>query len=135
VKSGRDTVTGQIVPDPVKFPDGINGIAAQIHALGLKVGIYSSAGTETCGGYPASIGNEALDAATFASWGIDYLKYDNCYVPSNWTDEYIACVPDGTNGEVGPNGTCAVTNETAPATYDWGTSNTVRIPHRNFHLF
>ena len=125
VKSGRDNVTGQIIPDPTKFPDGINGTADKIHALGLKVGIYSSAGTETCGGYPASIGKESLDAATFASWGIDYLKYDNCGVPSNWTDEYVACVPDGTNGAVGVNGTCAVTNETAPAGYDWSTSNTV----------
>ena len=125
VKSGRDNLTGQIIPDPTKFPSGINGVADSIHALGLKVGIYSSAGTETCGGYPASIGHEYLDAATFASWGIDYLKYDNCYVPSNWTDEYVACVPDQWQ-VYGPyvNGTCTVTNLTAPTGYDWGTSNT-----------
>ncbi|TVY87719.1 putative alpha-galactosidase B, partial [Lachnellula willkommii] len=104
----------------------IKGTADKIHALGLKAGIYSSAGTETCGGYPASIGVEALDAATFAAWGIDYLKYDNCYVPSNWTDRYIGCVPDGTNGAVLANGTCAVDNTTAPATYDWSTSNTAK---------
>jgi len=54
--------------------------------LGFKLGIYGSAGTETCAGYPAEIGHEYLDAATFAGWGIDYLKYDNCYVPSNWSD-------------------------------------------------
>jgi alpha-galactosidase len=118
-------VTGQIIPDPTKFPQGIIGIADSVHALGLKVGIYSSAGTETCGGYPASLGNEFLDAATFAAWGIDYLKYDNCYVPANWTDEYVACVPDQwqTYGPF-PNGTCTITNQTAPAGYDWGTSNT-----------
>jgi len=52
VKSGRDNVTGQIIPDPTKFPQGIIGIADSVHALGLKVGIYSSAGTETCGGFP-----------------------------------------------------------------------------------
>ena len=48
---------------------------------GLKVGIYSDAGTKTCAGYPASLGFEATDAQTFASWGIDLLKYDNCYAP------------------------------------------------------
>ena len=127
VKSGRDSVTQRIVPDPDKFPDGIKGIADSLHALGLKAGIYSSAGTETCAGYPASIGYESLDAATFASWGIDYLKYDNCYVPANWTDQYVACVPDQWDlyGPF-PNGTCAVTDTTAPASYNWGTSNTAK---------
>jgi len=59
--------------------------------------------------------------------GIDYFKYDYCYVPSNWTDEYDACLPDQwqTYGPF-PNGTCAVTNTTAPAGYDWGTSNTAK---------
>jgi len=74
----------------------------------------------------ASIGYEAIDAETFAGWGIDYLKYDNCNVPSNWTDEYIACVPDGSSEE-STNGTC--TNTTSPPFlnppgYDWSTSNT-----------
>jgi len=126
VKSGRSNVTGQIIPDPVKFPDGISGLATKVHALGLKIGIYSSAGTETCGGYPASIGHEFLDASTFAAWGIDYLKYDNCYVPNNWTDTYVACVPDSSNDNDFPNGTCTVTNQTAPAGYDWSTSNTAQ---------
>jgi len=128
VITGRDNVTHQIIPDPTKFPDGISGTVAQIHALGLKSGIYSSAGTETCGGYPASIGFEEIDAATFASWGIDYLKYDNCGVPANWTDEFVACVPDSSNGEFGPfpNGTCTVSNTTAPADYNWATSNTAQ---------
>ncbi|KIK67154.1 glycoside hydrolase family 27 protein [Collybiopsis luxurians FD-317 M1] len=82
----RDPTTHQIVPDPSKFPNGISGVATQVHALGLKLGIYSDAGTATCAGYPGSLGNEALDAATFASWGVDYLKYDNCNVPGNWSD-------------------------------------------------
>ncbi|CZR64462.1 probable alpha-galactosidase B [Phialocephala subalpina] len=125
VKSGRDNLTGQIIPDPEKFPSGIKGVADAIHALGLKVGIYGSAGTETCGGYPAQIGHESLDAATFAAWGIDYFKYDNCYVPSNWTDQYTACVPDAWQ-TYGPyiNGTCAKSSSDAPAGYDWSTSNT-----------
>jgi alpha-galactosidase len=58
VQTGRDNITNQIIPDPDKFPDGISGTANQVHALGLKIGIYSSAGTKTCAGYPASIGYE-----------------------------------------------------------------------------
>lgn len=71
VKSGRDNTTGRIIPDYTKFPDGINGTAAKIHDLGLKIGIYSSAGATTCAGYPASLGYEEIDAATWAEWGID----------------------------------------------------------------
>ncbi|KAF5351854.1 hypothetical protein D9756_007702 [Leucocoprinus leucothites] len=78
--------SGRIVPDPNKFPNGISGVANQVHNLGLKIGIYSDAGTKTCAGYPGSLGNEAIDASTFAGWGIDYLKYDNCNVPGNWSD-------------------------------------------------
>ncbi len=70
---------GNLVPDPVKFPDGIKGVAAYVHAKGLKLGIYESAGTLTCAGYPGSLGHEKQDAADFASWDVDYLKYDNCY--------------------------------------------------------
>ena len=121
VKSGRNKTTGEIIPDLVKFPDGIKGTADKIHALGLKIGIYSSAGTKTCQGYPASIGNEDLDAATFAAWGIDYLKYDNCNIPSNWTDKYVACVPEGSG--LLANGTCSTTSTSAPAGYNWTTSN------------
>ncbi|KAE9382106.1 glycoside hydrolase family 27 protein [Stipitochalara longipes BDJ] len=125
VKSGRDNLTGQIIPEPSKFPSGIDGIADRIHDLGLKVGIYGSAGTETCGGYPAQIGHESLDAATFANWGIDYFKYDNCYVPANWTDKYDACVPDQWQ-KYGPyiNGSCAASATDAPLGYDWSQSNT-----------
>ncbi|HET9169907.1 MAG TPA: ricin-type beta-trefoil lectin domain protein [Actinospica sp.] len=69
---------GQLVPDPAKFPDGISGTAAYVHSLGLKLGIYEDAGTATCAGYPGSLGHETTDANSFASWGVDYLKYDNC---------------------------------------------------------
>ncbi|KIJ67790.1 glycoside hydrolase family 27 protein [Hydnomerulius pinastri MD-312] len=82
----RDNTTGRIVPDPTKFPDGISGIASEIHALGLMLGIYSDAGDSTCAGYPGSLGHELTDAETFTEWGVDYLKYDNCNVPENWTD-------------------------------------------------
>jgi len=115
-----------MIPDPVKFPDGIAGIANQVHALWLKLGIYSTAGVKTCAGYPASLGYEYLDAATFAEWGVDYLKYDNCHVPASWKDEYIACVPDATHGQKFPNGTCPDLSKPAQAGYDWSTSRTAQ---------
>ncbi|MFI5916835.1 RICIN domain-containing protein [Dactylosporangium sp. NPDC051541] len=73
----RDS-SGNLVPDHNKFPSGIKALADYVHGKGLKLGIYSSAGLTTCAGYPASLGNEQRDANTWASWGIDYLKYDNC---------------------------------------------------------
>ena len=60
-----------------KFPD-MKALADYVHAKGLKLGIYTSPGPTTCGGYPASYQHEYQDAATFAEWGIDYLKYDWC---------------------------------------------------------
>jgi alpha-galactosidase len=77
MESSRNSA-GQLVPDPAKFPDGISGTAAYVHSLGLKLGIYEDAGTNTCAGFPGSLGHETTDADTFASWGVDYLKYDNC---------------------------------------------------------
>ena len=65
---------GRLVPDPVKFPDGIKGTADYVHSKGLKLGIYEDAGTATCAGYPGSLGHETIDAQTFADWGVDYLK-------------------------------------------------------------
>jgi alpha-galactosidase len=69
---------GNLVPDPAKFPNGIRAVADYVHARGLKLGIYSSAGTLTCAGFPASLNREQQDANLWASWGVDYLKYDNC---------------------------------------------------------
>jgi alpha-galactosidase len=75
--SARDAA-GNLVANATKFPNGIKPVADYVHSKGLKIGIYSEAGTTTCAGYPGSLGHEAADARTFASWGIDYLKYDNC---------------------------------------------------------
>jgi alpha-galactosidase len=72
---------GNLVPDPAKFPQGIQAVADYVHSKGLKLGIYEDAGTQTCAKYPGSYGHEAQDAKTFASWGVDYLKYDWCNVP------------------------------------------------------
>jgi len=69
---------GDLQPDPAKFPDGIRAVADYVHARGLKLGIYASPGILTCARYPGSNGYEQRDARTFASWGVDYLKYDLC---------------------------------------------------------
>lgn len=69
---------GLIIIDSVKFPSGIKTLADYIHSKGLKFGIYSDAGTHTCGGRPGSKGFEYIDAQTYAEWGVDYLKYDWC---------------------------------------------------------
>jgi alpha-galactosidase len=60
-----------------RFPD-MKGLAAYVHARGLKIGIYSSPGPRTCAGFTGSYGHVEQDAATFAAWGFDYLKYDLC---------------------------------------------------------
>uniref|UniRef100_A0A804KAY3 Alpha-galactosidase n=1 Tax=Musa acuminata subsp. malaccensis TaxID=214687 RepID=A0A804KAY3_MUSAM len=74
----RDS-TGYMVPKRLTFPSGIKALADYVHGKGLKLGIYSDAGHRTCSQtMPGSLGHEQKDAETFASWGIDYLKYDNC---------------------------------------------------------
>ncbi|MFF5297051.1 glycoside hydrolase family 27 protein [Paractinoplanes globisporus] len=90
MQHSRDSA-GNLQPDFGKFPDGISGTAAYVHSKGLKLGIYEDAGTATCAGYPGSLGHEAQDARTFAAWGVDYLKYDNCNNNgSSTTEQYIA---------------------------------------------
>ncbi|WP_375447618.1 glycoside hydrolase family 27 protein [uncultured Fibrella sp.] len=73
----RDSL-GFIHPDPKRFPSGMKALADYIHSKGLKMGIYSDAGSQTCGGRPGSRGYEFQDAQTYAKWGVDYLKYDWC---------------------------------------------------------
>lgn len=79
--SEKERSGGKLVPDRNKFPEGIKHIADYVHSKGLKFGIYSCAGTHTCGGHPGSFEHEFEDAETFAEWGVDYLKYDYCYKP------------------------------------------------------
>jgi alpha-galactosidase len=84
--NGRDA-TGKLQWDTTKFPAGIPALAAYVHGKGLKLGIYESANTATCVGLyggintavaVGSLNHEAQDAQTFASWGVDFLKYDLC---------------------------------------------------------
>jgi alpha-galactosidase len=77
-----DTWEGQrdssgVLHSNAKFPD-IKALANYVHSKGLKIGIYSSPGPKTCAGFEGSLGHEQQDAQLYASWGIDYLKYDLC---------------------------------------------------------
>jgi len=83
---GRDA-SGKLRWNTSKFPGGIPALADYIHGKGLKIGIYEVPGPTTCVGIyggispsvaVGSLGHETTDAQTFASWGIDYLKYDKC---------------------------------------------------------
>lgn len=126
VKDSRDSNTQELVPDPDRFPNGVSGLADQIHDMGFKIGIYSSAGTQTCAGYPASIGYESIDAASWAAWGIDYLKYDNCNVPSDLADECNACVYNLNNPDNYVNGTCVHPEDYCPDGYDFTGTNSAK---------
>jgi alpha-galactosidase len=69
---------GSLVADPQKFPNGMKEFADYVHSKGMKFGIYNCAGTKTCAGYPGTRGHEYEDARLYASWGVDYLKFDWC---------------------------------------------------------
>src|SRR5690349_22070134 len=74
-----------------KFPD-MKSLADYVHSKGLKIGIYSSPGPNTCAGYEGSYGHEEQDARTYAAWGIDYLKYDWCGARNLYSDEEMQAV-------------------------------------------
>lgn len=92
----RDT-HGDIQPDPQRFPSGIKALADYVHGKGLKFGIYSDAGTKTCAGRPGSRGYEYQDAAQYAHWGVDYLKFDWCNTGSQNAQASYATMRDALN--------------------------------------
>jgi alpha-galactosidase len=69
---------GALVGDTKRFPSGMKALGDYLHDHGFKFGIYNCAGTKTCAGYPGGKDHEEQDAKTYASWGVDYLKYDWC---------------------------------------------------------
>lgn len=75
---GARDAAGDIQPDPQRFPSGMKALGEYLHARGLKFGLYSDAGEKTCAGRPGSQGREFQDAAQYARWGVDYVKYDWC---------------------------------------------------------
>jgi alpha-galactosidase len=88
-EAGRDA--GGNIQTNKKFPD-MKALADYVHSKGLKLGIYSSPGPNTCAGYEGSYGHEEQDARTYAAWGIDYLKYDWCGARTLYTDEEMPAV-------------------------------------------
>ena len=85
----RDKKTGDLIPDPKKFPNGLKSLIDYVHSKGLKFGLYNCAGTKTCAGYPGTRGYEYQDARFYASLDIDYLKFDWCNTEGiNATEAY-----------------------------------------------
>jgi len=87
---GSRDVSGNITTNK-KFPD-MKALADYVHSKGLKIGIYSSPGPNTCAGYEGSYGHEEQDARTYAAWGIDYLKYDWCGARNLYSDQEMRAV-------------------------------------------
>lgn len=91
-------IAGELVADPAKFPSGMKALGEYVHGKGLQFGIYSDAGLRTCLGMPGSRHFEEQDATTFAEWGIDYLKYDNCFAsPGDWVVTRYTTMRDALN--------------------------------------
>ena len=88
-EAGRDP-HGNITTNK-KFPD-MKALADYVHSRGLKIGIYSSPGPNTCAGYEGSYGHEEQDAKTYAAWGFDYLKYDWCSAHNLYPDQEMQAV-------------------------------------------
>ncbi|KAG0359897.1 hypothetical protein BG005_011868 [Podila minutissima] len=79
----RDSTTGALVTNTTIFPNGMAWLGKYFHDRGFKFGIYEDAGYKTCGGYPGSQGHYQQDVAQFASWEVDYIKLDGCYIKRN----------------------------------------------------
>ncbi len=90
---GRDA-NGRIVADSQRFPEGMKALADYVHGKGLLFGLYTDAGRKTCQGRPGSYGFEAIDARTYAEWGVDYTKVDWCYAEGLDAPERYAVMRD-----------------------------------------
>ena len=86
---------GGIVVDRDRFPHGMKYVADYVHSKGLKFGIYSCAGSKTCAGRPGGRGHEFQDARTYASYGVDYLKYDWCNTTTQEAKSSYTTMRDG----------------------------------------
>ncbi|MER5640738.1 ricin-type beta-trefoil lectin domain protein [Kitasatospora sp. NPDC002227] len=128
----RDS-SGNLTADPAKFPHGMAWLGSYLHSRGLKFGIYEDAGSSTCGGYPGSgLGSHgesahfAQDAATFAAWGVDYLKLDGCNLytaPGQTQEQAYRQAYDAQAAALRASGRDIVFSESAPAYFqsgEWG---------------
>lgn len=85
---------GDLVADPDKFPSGMKALAKYVHDKGFKFGLYNCAGAQTCAGYPGTMGHEYQDARLYASFDIDYLKYDWCNTGTRNAQEAYSTMRD-----------------------------------------
>jgi len=92
--TNRDNL-GNLIPDPKRFPNGMKAVGDYLHSKGFKFGIHNCAGTKTCSGYPGGRGHEFEDARAYASWGVDYLKYDWCNHGTANAEETYKTMRDG----------------------------------------
>ena len=79
----RNKTTGELIADPSKFPSQIPALVDYVHSKGLMFGIYTDVGHQTCAKAPGTWGYEAIDAATFAKWQVDFVKSDSCFTDSD----------------------------------------------------
>lgn len=87
LKPPRDS-HGKLFPNASRFPSGMKALGDYMHAKNVSFALYTAESPQTCAGYPASANNEVLDAQTFASWGVDYLKVDGCGDESYYPEGY-----------------------------------------------
>jgi alpha-galactosidase len=76
---GQRNSRGEVVVNRSQWPHGMAWLASTLHSAGLRVGLYTDAGIEGCGGRrQGSFGHYRQDANTFAAWGFDAVKVDFC---------------------------------------------------------
>lgn len=90
--AGPRLPNGSITSDPIRFPSGMQALGRYIISKGLQFGIYTDRGVKTCAGRPGSYGFEVQDAASYAEWGVTYVKNDDCNSPVNVTSEALYAV-------------------------------------------
>jgi alpha-galactosidase len=122
-------VNGNYRANPQTFPHGIKSLADYVHARGLKLGIYTSPGPQTCVGrglegirakrHPGSEGHERQDARQFAAWGVDYLKYDRCTASKEDAEAKFALMADALHATGRPI-LYSINPDGAPSVHSWG---------------
>ncbi|MEU9045577.1 MULTISPECIES: alpha-galactosidase [unclassified Kitasatospora] len=108
--TGNDPTSGHLVPDPNTFPsqtvngqtvNGIQYLAWYAHSKNMKFGLYATDTYTTCQGHPGSLGHESTDANDLVSWGVDFVKYDDCpYGPTIVGPDGYSYYPQGEGKEL-----------------------------------
>jgi alpha-galactosidase len=76
---GQRDAGGELIVNPLQWPNGMSWLTGWLHAHGLLAGIYTDAGASGCYGRGVgSLGHYQQDADTFAAWGFDAVKVDFC---------------------------------------------------------